>query len=92
MSGMLQGIEDNSGPGIVQASTGYSLHLLGDRLCWKCDSVVPSHVSFIEHFSYSHVTGPTSLTSLVSDLASNSELDTSILHSMKSFVFTYSHQ
>ena len=27
--------------------------VFGDRLCWKCDSVIPPHVSFIEHFSHS---------------------------------------
>ena len=48
--------------------------VFGYRLCWKCDSVIPSHVSFIEHFSHSHVTGPTSLTSLMSDLTSDSDV------------------
>lgn len=30
--------------------------VFGDRICWKCDSVIPPHVNFIEHFSHSHVT------------------------------------
>jgi hypothetical protein len=58
--------------GIVQ--TFYRLlttTVFGDRLCWKCDSIIPPHVSFIEHFSHSHVTGPASLNSVVSDLSLN---------------------
>lgn len=44
------------------------------------DRLIPSHINFIERFSHSHVTGSTSLTSLVSDLSSDSELNT--LHKM----------
>ena len=62
--------------------------VFGDRICWKCDSVIPPNVNFIEHFSHSHVTGSTSLNSL---LISDSELNTNILHSMKLFISTYSH-
>ena len=56
--------------------------VFGDRICWKCDLVIPPHVSFIEHIS-NFLTGSVSLNSLVSDLTSES----SILHSMKSVVY-----
>ena len=65
--------------------------VFGDRICWKCDAVIPPHVSFIEHFSNSHVTGSVSLNSLVSDLTSESELNCNIFHSMKLFVYAYSY-
>ena len=65
--------------------------VFGVGICLKYNSVIPPHVNFIEHFSHSHVLGSTSLNSLVSDLTSESELNTNILHSMKLllFVFTY---
>ena len=60
--------------------------VFGDRICWKCDSVIPPHVRAL-------LTLPRncSLNSLMSDLTSESELNTNILHNMKLFVFTYSH-
>ena len=66
--------------------------LFGERVCLKCNSAIPPDTTFIEHFSSTHITTSISLDSLMSDLSSNSELTTNILHCMKSFVYTYSQQ
>ena len=65
--------------------------LFGERICWKCNSPIPPGNAFIEHLSSAHVTTSISLDSLMSDLTSNSDLTTNILHCMKSMVYSYSH-
>ena len=57
--------------------------VFGKRTCRICGSFIPADTSFIEHFSIHHVASSVSLTSLMSDLTSDSDLSNNYFHSMK---------
>ena len=52
----------------------------------------PLNTSSIEHFSLHHVASSVTLTSLMSDLTSDTDLGNNSFHSMKSFVCAYKRQ
>ena len=63
--------------------------VLGERTCRICGSFISPDTSFIEHFSLHHVASSVSLTSLMFDLSSDSDLGNNSFHSMKYFVCAY---
>ena len=66
--------------------------VFGERTYRICGSFIPPDTSFIEYFSLLHVTSSVSLTSLMSDLTSDSDLGNNSFHSMKYFVCAYKCQ
>ena len=59
-----------------KANAGQVLYkaFYGERTCHICGSFIPPDTSFIEHFSLHHVASSVSLTSVMSDLTSDSDL------------------
>ena len=69
---------------LYKAFTDSSPHLfLGNgHACRICGSFIPPDTSFSEHFSLHHVASSVSLTSLISDLFSDSDLGNNSFHSI----------
>ena len=61
-------------------------------ICHICGSFISPDTSLIEHFSLHHITSSVSLTSLMSDLSSDSDFGNNSFHSMKYFVCAYKRQ